>query len=133
MTYVLHGTNRKYRNLAVSQDLIGWRRLMEGMISKEMLVIHQEYLDLRGARSTPTTPTSRAKGLIVRLTEITHNQWLYRNVRVHDTVTELHATRRNEELQKEIEDKIQMGGEELAEDYKYLLEINLEDMETTSG
>ena len=26
-----------------------------------------------------------------------------------------------------------MGGEELAEDDKYLLEINLEDMETTSG
>ena len=26
-----------------------------------------------------------------------------------------------------------MGGKELAEDDKYLLEINLEDMETTSG
>ena len=26
-----------------------------------------------------------------------------------------------------------MGGEELAEDDKYLLEINLEDMDTTSG
>ena len=26
-----------------------------------------------------------------------------------------------------------MGGEELSEDDKYLLEINLEDMETTSG
>ena len=41
--------------------------------------------------------------------------------------------RRKEELQKEIEYQIQMGGEELAEDDKYLLEINLEDMETTSG
>ena len=33
---------------------------MEGMISKEMLVIQQEYLDLRGARRTYTTPTSWA-------------------------------------------------------------------------
>ena len=37
------------------------------MISKEMLVIQQEYLDLRGARGTPTTPASWDEGLIVRL------------------------------------------------------------------
>ena len=67
MTDVLHGTNRQYSKLSVSQDLIGWRRFMEGMISKEMLVIHQEYMDLRGARGTPTKSTSWAKGLIVRL------------------------------------------------------------------
>ena len=67
MTDVLHGTNRKYRKLAVSQDLIGRRSFIEGMISKEMLVIQQEYMDLRGDRGTPTTPTSWDKGLIVRL------------------------------------------------------------------
>ena len=52
---------------------------------------------------------------------------------MHDTVTGLHATHIKEEVQKEIEDQIKMGGEELAEDDKYLLKINLEDMETTSG
>ena len=41
MTDVLHGTDRQYRKLAVSQDLIGWRRFMEGMILKEMLVIQK--------------------------------------------------------------------------------------------
>ena len=65
--------------------------------------------------------------------DITHVQWLYQNVHVHDTVTGLHATHRKEELQKEIEDQINMGGEELVEDDKYLLEINLDDMGTTSG
>ena len=45
----------------------------------------------------------------------------------------MHAALIKEELQKEIEYQIQRGGEELAEDDKYLLEINLEDMETTSG
>ena len=57
-------------------------------------------MDLRCACGTPTTPTSWTKGLIVRLIEITHGQWLYQNVQVHDTVTGLHATRRKEELQK---------------------------------
>ena len=50
-----------------------------------------------------------------------------------DTLTGFHETRRKEELQKEIEDQIQMGGEGLAEDDKYLLDIDLEDMETTFG
>ena len=94
MTDVLHGTGRRYIKLAASHDLIGCIRFMEGMISKEMLVIHQEYLDLQGAHGTPTTPTSWDKGLIVRLIEITHVQWLYLNVHVHDTVTGLHATRK---------------------------------------
>ena len=47
------------------------------MISKEMLVIQQEYLDLWVVRGTPTTPKSWDKCLIVRLIEITHGQWLY--------------------------------------------------------
>ena len=133
MTVLLHGTGRRYSKLAASQDLIGWIRFMEGIISKEMLVIHHEYLDLRGDCGTPTTPTSWAKGLIVHLIEITHVQYLYRNVHVHDIITGLNATRRKEELKKEIEDQIQIGGEELADDDSYLLEINLEDTETTSG
>ena len=132
MTDVLHGTVRRYSKLSVSQDLIGWRRFMEGMISKDMLVIQQEYLDLRGDHVTPTTPIYWDKGIIVRMIEITHGQWLYQNVHVHDTATGLHATHRKEELQKEVEYKIHMGGEELAEDDKYLLDYNLEDMETTS-
>ena len=73
---------------------------MEGMIYKEMLVIQQEYLDLRGAFGTPTTSTSWDKVIIVRLIRITHSQCLYLNVHVHDTVTGLHATRIKEELQK---------------------------------
>ena len=67
MTDVLHGTDSQYSKLAVSQELIGWRRFMEGMISKEMLVIQKDYLYIRGARGTPTTPISWAKGLIVHL------------------------------------------------------------------
>ena len=91
---------------------------MEGMISKEMLVIHQEYLYLRGTHGTSTITTSWAKGLIFRLIEIKHGKWLYQNVHVHETVTGLHATRRKEELQNQVEDQIQMGGEGLAGDDK---------------
>ena len=58
MTDVVHGTGRRYSKLAASHELIGWRRFMEGMISNDMLVIKNEYLDMRGERGTPTTPIS---------------------------------------------------------------------------
>ena len=74
MTDVLNGTGRQYSKLAASHDLIGWRRFTKGIISMEILVIQQDYMDLRGAHGTPTTPTSWAKGLIIRLIEITHGQ-----------------------------------------------------------
>ena len=65
--------------------------------------------------------------------EITHGQWLYRNVQVHDSQSGVLATLRKEELQKLIEEQIELGGEGLDDDDKFLLEINLEDLETTSG
>jgi len=73
------------------------------------------------------------KGLVVKLLETTHCQWLYRNVQVHDSVTGLEATLRKEELQQLIEEQIELGGEGLEENNIFLLEINLEDLSTISG
>ena len=54
---------------------------------------------------------------------------------VHDTVTVsgLKAAERKEELQREIEDQIELGGSRIDKQYRYLLEINLEDLETSTG
>ena len=74
-----------------------------------------------------------ARGLITKLLEITHGQWLYRNVHVHDKVTGTLATKRKEELKDAILDQLCTGEEGMAEEDKYLLEINLDNLETTSG
>ena len=52
---------------------------------------------------------------------------------MYDTVSGLKAVERKEELQREIEDKIELGGAGLDEKDRYLLEINLEDLETSTG
>ena len=123
-----HG--QAYRRTAVSQDSIGWRRFMKGMISKEMVKIQREYCGLDGIE---ITADQWAKGLITKLLEITHGQWLYRNVHVHDKVTGTLVTRRKEELKEAILDQLYIGEEGLAEEDKYLLKINLKDLEYTSG
>lgn len=58
-------------------------------------------------------------------------QWLYRNVHVHDTITGDIATRRKQDVQQELLDQMEIGGVGLAEEDMYLLEINLDELETS--
>ena len=130
MAVIVGGQRGLFGDMADSQDLIGWRRFMEGMISKEMVEIQREFCEVV---ETKMTAEQWARGLVARLLEITHGQWLYRNVHVHDKVTGTLVTERKEELRDAILDQLYMGEEGMAEEDKYLLEINLDDLETTSG
>ena len=103
---------------------------MEGMISCEILPLQEEYVDAGGCT---LSLAAWAQGLITKLLEATHGQWLYRNVVVHDSVAGLTATARKEEIQQFIEDQLERGGEDLDDDDKFLLDINLDDLETSSG
>jgi hypothetical protein len=40
----------RFRPMALSQDKIGWRRFFEGMISKEITNIQQQYYAVNGSR-----------------------------------------------------------------------------------
>ena len=116
--------------LAQSQDLIGWRRFMEGMISKGITGIQKSYLAL----SSYYISIKRWRtGLINKLLEVTHGKWLYRNVHVHDSISGTTATLNKEEIQMEIEKQQELGTDSREEGDKYLMEINLEDLENTSG
>ena len=103
---------------------------MEGMFTKEMMPIQTDYVELG---ECTLTLDKWAQGLVVKLLEVTHGQWLYRNVHVHDAVSGVAATARKEEIQQFIEDQIELGEEGLEENDHYLLEVNLEDLESTSG
>ena len=52
---------------------------------------------------------------------------------MHDAISGTLATAKKEGLQKAIEDELELGGEGLAEEDMYLLEINLDDLATMSG
>ena len=84
MAEICSGLEESYQRMAVEQDAIGWRRFMEGMISHRMRTIQRLYHLQAGIR---ISPEKWAKGLILKLLEITHGQWLYRNVQIHDSVS----------------------------------------------
>ncbi len=120
----------RFRDMAVSQDTIGWRRFLEGMILTEITNIQRQYIAVNGLRMSLD---KWCTGLITRLLEIMHGQWLYRNYIVHDPVSGMIATAKKEELLLEIERQRDLGNAGLLEEDTYLAEVNLEEMATFSG
>ena len=119
-----------YRRMAISQDKIGWRRFLEGMISRRLVEIQYEFLTARGMG---WKLEKWATGLVVRLLQVTHGQWLYRNAVVHDPVGGTRASIRKEDICAQIEEQLQLGGEGLLDEDAYLMEVNLDNLAETSG
>ncbi len=79
------------------------------------------------------TPEEWTFGLIIKLMEITHGQWLYHCNQVHDSISGTNMTAHKEALQQEIEAELEMGMEGLLDKDQNLCEFNLEDLENTLG
>jgi hypothetical protein len=130
MEEVVQEAPRRFRTMGLSQDKIGWRRFLKGMISKEITVVQRRFYALNGSCVSLEKWSS---GLITWLLEITHGQWLYRNYIVHDPVSGAIVTARKEELLLEIEHQHKLGDTGLLEEDKYLAKVNLEEMESSLG
>ena len=103
---------------------------MEGMISREILSVQNDYYAVLGMQ---WRLEKWATGLVIKLLEITHGQWLYRNVVVHDAKAGRLATIRKEQILSQIEEQQALGGEDLLEEDQYLMEVNLEGLDDSDG
>jgi hypothetical protein len=54
-------------------------------------------------------------------------------VQVHDAIAGTRVTTRKEQIQRKIEHQLELGVTGLLQEDTYLMEINLEDMESTAG
>ncbi len=125
-----NGYDGLYRQMAKAQDTIGWRRFMEGMVCREIRVIETTHTALSGSRTNAEKWTVE---LITKLLEVTHGQWLYHNIQVHDKVTGTLAMLRKEEIQMEIEWQQALETVGLLDEDCHLGEWNLGDLKDTSG
>jgi len=103
---------------------------MMGMLSTQMAAVQSAYL----LQHQSTLSVSKwLSGLITQLLQATHCQWIYRCVLVHDKATGTLISAHKEELLKEIEHQLTLGGEGLMEEDKFLLECNFDDLISTNG
>ena len=79
---------------------------MEGMISKKLVCITEDYHALTGVGLPAMLWASQ---LVVWLLEVTHGQWIYWNIQVHDEQQGTLRTREKEELQQQTEEELERG------------------------
>jgi hypothetical protein len=121
---------QQFQEMAVEQDTIGWRRFMEGMISKKLVCIQDDHHSFTGEG---IAGLSWARQLVVRLLEVTHGQWIYRNIKVHDEHQGTIRTGEKEALQREIEEELRLGFEGFLDMDRSLADVTLEDLERSGG
>jgi hypothetical protein len=103
---------------------------MEGMLAKKMVCIQEDYHDYTGEG---IAGLAWARQLVVRLLEVTHGQWIYRNIQVHDEHQGTIRTAEKEVLQREIEEELRLGFNGFLDMDKPLAEVTLEDLERCGG
>jgi hypothetical protein len=130
MPDICQGMDSSFWRMARDQDEIGWQRFMEGMVTKGLQEIQTTYSVVKGSDVSPEQWTT---GVVIKLLETTHGQWLYWCIQVHDRVQGTQATLRKEELQNEIEAQQEMRYGGLLDEDQYLAEVNLDDLENSSG
>ena len=118
------------RALARLMDKIGWRRFIEAMISVKAVAMQRE---MEEAGKCKLTVGAWSAGLVLKLLEVVHGQWLYRNVHVHDIITGEKAMQRKESIRRELEYQMSLGENGVAEEDQYLLELDLDDLDHSTG
>jgi hypothetical protein len=119
----------EYLPFACAQDMVGWRRFLEGLITKELVLL----LNKTGIRGDQYIGIDKwVSQLIIHLLEITHGIWIYRNLLVHDDTTGILTTQCREHLLEEIEHQLQQGSAGLREEDQWMLEVDLGDFTNSS-
>ena len=107
--------------LARSQDLIGWRNFMEGRISKYFYEIQSYYL---ADTQSYMNRQDRTKAFISKILQITHAQWIYRNMSLNDEEIGYLRHTKNEAMKFEVAEMTCMNPDELLEESRFLLKMD---------
>jgi hypothetical protein len=111
----------QFKLLAKRQGLIGWRNFTEGYISTHFYPIQSFHLTMS---SSYLNGEDWTKQFISRLLQITHSQWIYRNISLHDRMHGLFHKKKADKIMKEIDLLSDLAPEDVPKASQFLLEIN---------
>ena len=115
-------TSRQLMILAKTQDMIGWRNFTEGKLTRYFRVVQRQYLERVGAS---LTADSWIKAFICKLMEMTHGMWIFRCISKHHRTKGALVLASKAKLFKEIESQLALGEEALAEEDRWMLEVDV--------
>ena len=121
MQHGLRKMSQSMRAAGHAQDLIGWRHFMEGKISKTIRRLQEFYL--LGC-DTNMAIDAWMRGFISKILEISHSQWIFRNLTKHHHTNGTISLAAREEVLREVERQLDLGLTGLPDKSKCLLEID---------
>ena len=110
-------------SVAIGQDRIGWRNMMEGRVTKNMYLIQRNHLAKQHSR---INGDDWMHGLITRLLHISHSQWLFRNFTLHDKQCGYRRLKDRAEVLVRIDELRNTDPDRLPDHSRFLLEIDTE-------
>ena len=116
-----HQLSPEMSRVAASQDLIPWKDFMEGKLSKEIFNLQRLSLACSPSR---LSIVDWAKRLISQVLQISHAQWIFRNVSLHDNKTGYLRNEQRREVLAEVDRLSQLDPRQIPESSRYLLEID---------
>ena len=117
----LGGMSSAMHRVAASQDKIGWREFMEGKISKEIVSIQR----LHCARSPGTmNGDDWTRHFLGRILQLSHSQWIFRNITLHDRSRGILKLQRRREILLEVDRLMEVDTTELPQESQFLLEMD---------
>ncbi len=123
-------TPLEYHELMNSLELIGWLRIMEGMLPKTFLHLPTEHLM---SITCKLSTHQWVRELSTRLMEATHGQWIYRNLVMHDRIAGFIITQDKETIMHEIAHQQELGGEGMHLQDQWMLELHHTNLEESTG
>ena len=114
------------QQIARSQDLIPWTSFMEGKLCKEIFKLQKATLLCSPSR---LTIVDWAKRLISQILQMSHGQWVFRNVSLHDSQQGYIRAKQRREVLAEIDQLSHLDPGQLPAASRYLMEIDFSTME----
>jgi hypothetical protein len=102
-------------------DTIGWRNFMEGKVPHSLFLFQTAYAT--GGYETAIS-TTWGKEFVTQLLHLSHAQWLYRNMSLHDSASGYLQMHRREQVLLDITRLAETDPAEVPANSRYLLEIN---------
>ena len=115
----------QFKALAASQDVIGWRDFTEGHISTHFYAIQSFHLAMS---SSYLNGEDWTKQFISKILQVTHSQWIFRNVSLHDRTQGYLRNKRSDEILHLVNELSEVSPEEIPENSRFLLEINFSEL-----
>ena len=120
--------SQQMKLLAISQDKIGWRRFTEGYLTK---LIHSRQDFHLKMTSNRMNSSDWSKQFISKILQITHSQWIFRNISLHDKTYGYLHKESTKEMSAEIHRLAELDPDDVPNESKFLLEVNLGELTRT--